>query len=426
MTIANTKEKLDKRFEEIEKLIPEKIDISQFKELSTDELLEILGLTIKQDNKNKIVAFLCELSAYTENSQFNISFNAPSSTGKSYIPLEISSLFPKEDVLKLGNCSPTAFYHEQGEYDKEKNITTIDLSRKIIIFLDQPHNSLLIKLRSLLSHDEKEIQSKSTDKNQKGGNRTKTVIIKGFPAVIFCSAGLKIDEQEGTRFLLLSPETGQEKIREAIHEKIKKETDNLNYKDDIKSNPERNSLKLRIKAIKNEHIDNVKISDHKKVEEQFLLKRKLLKPRHQRDVGRLISLIKILALLNLWFRKRENNVIIANDLDIEEAIKIWRKISESQEYNLPPYIYDLYKDVLVPLWEEKNDDLFDDSGLTRKMIFKKHFEVYGRTLEDFKLRQEIIPMLETAGLINQEADTKDKRKLLIFLPDSSVDSIKNI
>jgi len=69
------------------------IDVSNFQPLSSKELVEILGLTIKKDEENKLITFLCQLSAYKESSQFNISFNAPSSTGKSYIPTESEKQF---------------------------------------------------------------------------------------------------------------------------------------------------------------------------------------------------------------------------------------------------------------------------------------------------------------------------------------------
>ena len=197
--------------------------------LSSEELITILGRTIKQDDENKITTFLCMLSAYTENAQFNVSFNAPSSTGKSYIPMEIAKLFPEEDVLEIGYCTPTAFFHDYGTWDKEKKQYTVDLSRKIIVFLDQPHTKLLERLRPLLSHDKKFMKTKITDKSQKHGLRTKTVCIKGFPAVVFCSAGMKVDEQESTRFFLLSPDTNQEKLRAAIRERIKKETNKWAY-----------------------------------------------------------------------------------------------------------------------------------------------------------------------------------------------------
>lgn len=401
---------------------PEKIDTSQFNPLSSQELVEILGMTIKQDEENKIVTFLGELSAYTENAQFNISYNAPSSTGKSYIPLEISNLFPSEDVMKLGNCSPTAFFHEQGGYDKDKNIITVDLSRKIIIFLDQPHTALLERLRSLLSHDEKEMHSKITDKNQKGGNRTKTVIIKGFPSVIFCSAGLRIDEQEATRFLLLSPEVNQEKIRQGILESIKKEADAESYKGWLDENLERKLLKERIRAIKLEGIREIKIAHPEKIEERFLVANKMLKPRHQRDIKHLASLIKSFALVNLWWRERSGTTITANEDDIEQAFKIWDAISVSQELNLPPYIYNLYQEVILKAWNDKNSNGNEGFaevtagalGLSRQELLQRHFEVYGRMLDTNQLRQQILPMLETAGLIVQEADPDDKRKMLIY------------
>lgn len=411
----------DDLFGKYAKDYPEKIDTSQFKPLSSKDLVEILGLTIKQDEKNKIVTFLCELSAYTDNAQFNISYNAPSATGKSYIPLEISNLFPSEDVMKLGNCSPTAFFHEQGEYDRDKNTITVDLSRKIIIFLDQPHTALLERLRSLLSHDEKEMHSKITDKNQKGGNRTKTVIIRGFPSVIFCTAGLRIDEQETTRFLLLSPEINQEKIRQGILESIKKEADAESYQDWLEKNPERKLLKERIRAIKLEGIREINIVNYQKVVGRFLTENKVLKPRHQRDIKRLLSLIKSFALLNFWWREQNGSTIVANDDDIEQAFKVWDEIAISQELNLPPYIYNLYQEIILKAWQDKNAnrneniaEITGTIGLSRQEILQKHYEVYGRMLDTNQLRQQILPMLETVGLITQEADKTDKRKMLVY------------
>ncbi|MCB9798576.1 toprim domain-containing protein [Candidatus Nomurabacteria bacterium] len=407
------------------------IDTSKFKPLTSDDVVRVLGLTIKKDEENKLITFLCALSAYTEQSQFNLSFNAPSSTGKSFIPMEVSTLFPTEDVMKLGDCSPKAFFHEQGEYDKESNTMLVDLSRKILIFLDQPHNSLLERLRSLLSHDQKEMISKITDKNRKGGNQTKTVILRGYPAVIFCSAGLKIDEQESTRFILLSPQTSQEKLRFSIQEKIKKESDYETYRDDLNANPERALLKERIEAIKDEAIDEIRIENPELIEQEFFSKRAKLKPRHQRDIGRLMGLTKIFALLNVWFREREGSTIVATKEDFEEALKLWNKISESQEYNLPPYVYELYKDVIVPAYDEKNAFglAADPSGITRKEILQKHYEVYGRMVQDWQMRQQIIPMLETAGLISQDPDPDDKRRILITPTDkltTSTDSEKDI
>jgi len=151
------------------------------------------------------------------------------------------------------------------------------------------------------------------------------------------------------------------------------------------------------------------------VKELFSKNMKQPKPRHQRDIARVISVIKILALLNLWFREKDGEAIIANDDDIKEAFRIWESISESQELNLPPYVLNLYKDVILEAYRAVN------RGLSRQEIMKKHFEVYGRFLPDWQLRQWIIPMLETSGLITQEADQLDKRKILIY-PTAEINS----
>ena len=408
-------------FTKYSKEYPEKIDSSQFKPLATKEIAEILDLTIKNDNENKVVTFLCFISAYTEDNQFNISFNSPSSTGKSYIPLEVSKLFPSEDTIKLGNCSKTAFFHEQGSYNEETNEITVDLSRKIMIFTDMPHTGLLEALRSFLSHDEKIMYSKITDKNQSGGNRTKTVALVGYCSFVYCSALLKMDAQEQTRFILLSPQLNQEKIRAGITNTIKKETDNEKYKAEIENNEPRRLLKLRIQAIKNEQIENIKIIDENMIKERFFAERENLQPRHQRDIRRLISLIKAFALLNLWWRDREESTIIANNEDIDAAFELWEKISICQDLNIPPYIYELYTQVIVPLWIEVNayeSKLYSNikkTPITRQNIMDKHRKVYSRVLDPQQLRQQIIPILETAGLIYQEPDKDDRRKMLIFL-----------
>lgn len=389
---------------------------TKFEPLTTAELISTLGLTIKKDEENKIVAFLCQLSAYTDNSQFNISFNAPSSTGKSFIPTEIARLFPPADVREIGYCSPTAFFHDVGEYNKELEGYLVDLSRRILIFLDQPHTQLLERLRPVLSHDQKEVRLKITDKSQKHGLRTKNVIVKGFPSVIFCTAGLRIDEQEATRFFLLSPEVNQEKIRQAVLEKIRKETDNASYKNWLEELPERKALKERILAIKEAGIQEIRIADPKPIIDRFLAQNKVLKPRHQRDIGRLLALVKSFALLNLWWRDLNGTTITANQHDVEAAFEVWDKISLSQELNLPPYIYKLYQEVILPLWEERKPNLGEDAkeGLSRQEILQKHFGVYGRMLDNTQLRQQILPMLETAGLITQEQHPTDKRKWLVY------------
>lgn len=377
-----------------------------YPELSLQELKDTLSLTIKKDDNNKVITFLCMLSAYTDDNQLNLSFNAPSSTGKSYIPLEVAKLFPKSDVMSLGHTSPTAFFHDTGDFDEEKKAYRVNLEHKILIFIDQPHNELLERLRPILSHDQKEIVTKITDKNQKFGMRTKTVMITGYPVVVFASAGMRIDEQEGTRFLLLSPDTDIQKLEMSIKEKLHKESNRLSYAHDIESNSKRNELISRIEAIKNEEITSINVPFEDLVLEKFMETRQTLKPRHQRDISRLISIIKSLALLNLWERDRVENTLNANDTDISNAFEILDEILESQEYGLPPYVYKFYQDCILPISTVE--------GITYHKITTEHLEKYGRPLTKVKLRAEFLPLLESAGFIYQEYSKTDGRERLVF------------
>lgn len=387
------------------------VDYSDLPPMTAGELIDVLSVTIKHDNENKLICFLCMLSAYTENASFNIIFNAPSSTGKSYIPIEIAKLFPSEDVLEVAYVSPAAFFHDHGALDEETNTYHIDLGRKIIVFLDQPHAELLARLRSLLSHDKKEMRAHITDKQQSSsGNRTKHIVMRGFPAVVFCSANTRIDEQEATRFFLLSPEASQDKIRDAIYARGQREGDAANHMDWINAHPQRRALQDRIRAIRNANILDVIVPDPKAISDRFVSTKPILKPKHQRDIGRVMSLIKAMALLNFAHRDFHDGKITASAEDIEEAMRIWELLTPTQEYNISPYIYGIYKQVIVAAYRELPKG---EMGVTRRAILSKHNTVFNRPLSDAKLRQEVLPMLDTAGLIYEVSSPRDGRVMLI-------------
>jgi hypothetical protein len=190
-------------------------------EISSQELIDILGSAIKNDDATKLNVFLNLLLTYTETDQQNIALIAGSSAGKSYIPLEQTPYFPQSDVLELGYANPTSFFHQYGlwirdprlrplmegkeedeETAKRNRIIVVDLHQKILVFLDAPHSDLLKHLRPLLSHDRKYLEMRITDKSQKAGLRTKRILIIGFPTVVFCSTNTNLDDQEKTRLNL--------------------------------------------------------------------------------------------------------------------------------------------------------------------------------------------------------------------------------
>jgi hypothetical protein len=428
------------------------------KKLTVDELINILGSTVKHDDQNKAITFLSMLLTYTNEDQLNLGFLAESSSGKSYIPLEVSQYFPQEDVIKLGYASPTAFFYDHGtlilkqgipvnwemkptkekvkedlEFEKDNpsrediesaykrkmrewkellkgSYYLVDLHQKILIFLDMPHDLLLQRLRSLLSHDDKTITIKTTDRKEKWGLKTKTVVVKGFPTVIFCSAKFTLADQEKTRLLLLSPEISQEKLREAIALKIEKEADREAFQKRLMEDPKRQMLIERVKRIKEAKIGNIVIPEEYRefIYRKFEEDHRYLTPRHQRDISRLLALIKAHALLNFMHRKRVDNAIIVEMEDLEAGFHLYYGISEANEMGLSPEIYDIY---------QKTKTYISEEGITIMDFQKAYFKQFHKPI-GYDYAKWILKTLTSVGLLSETEDPKDRRlKRFILLEE---------
>jgi hypothetical protein len=387
--------------------------------MTSEDVGDILESTIRHDRKNKVIAFYGMLLTFTEEDQINISFTAESCTGKSYTPLELAWYFPKEDIIEYSYVSPTAFFHEYGalvpdptdsrdvEDEKKHKIVIIDLSKKILIFIDQPHDMLLQRLRPLLSHDRKTLVSKITDKREKGGLRTKTAVIKGYPTVVFCTAKFSMEDQERTRLLLLSPETTTEKIKDSILLKIQKDSDREAFNNYMESDPQRKFLATRVWSIKRAQIKHVIIPSGLRSElaDRFFKDHSNLIPRHMRDIGRLLALVKANALLNHMHRQRVEDHIMADSVDVQAGFELYASVSTANELGLPPAVYETFTQLKPDISEY---------GVTRKEFQQKFYEKFHRVIGSKRL-DETLQLLQTVGLLNEEPDPADKRQKRFYL-----------
>jgi hypothetical protein len=382
------------------------------REISLNELNSILSTTICEDNRTKPIIFLCYLSTYTQEESFNVVLKADSSTGKSWDVLQCADYFPQEDVIECGYASPTAFFHEQGVLNIERREIIEDLRGKILIFLDQPGDQLIQRLRPILSHDRKEIVIKITDRSARFGLRTKNVRVIGYFSSAYCTARLRSDEQDVTRGFMLSPEISQDKLRKVIELIEMRERDPAEYYRNLETNTQRLFLKGRVLAVKNAKIRNVIVPDS--IQERFQERHPILKPRHQRDFDRLYSLIKSWALLNFQKRKRIGPDIEANVTDVEVGFQLYDLIREANDLGFPPSIYDTWTLVVKPLlYGEAGEE-----GVDRLAIMRKHLELLGRPLPPWKLKDEILPALESANLVSLEPDPQNRRRTLVKLVTS--------
>jgi hypothetical protein len=386
-----------------------------FNEITLDDVAKVLSLTIKDDDGNKKIVFLAMLSAYTDKSQINVSLNAPSATGKTYLATQIAKLFPADDKIERSGASPTSFFYGEGVEDKVRKAKIVSLKRKILIFYEQPNPALQEKLRALLSHDSREVVHSLT--NKKGGrNQVDTIIIEGFAATVFCSANMVLDEQETTRAILVSPEATEAKLKQAIHLQARRGSNEDEFDDWLESRPERTALMERVVAIRDEHVDEIIIEDSDEIERRFVKQLHALQPRHQRDMSHLQQLIKAIALLNVWHRRRTDGTVVASESDIDEAFKLWSEFFESQNLNLPPAVMAIYKKYVVPAYLDKYKQGSQNTkdamrlgyvGVTPNEVSAYYVSQEGSVLNGDHLNKQILPQLERAGVITRKKPQKE-------------------
>lgn len=389
----------------------------QFATMTVNDLKEVLDQTILFDNANKCILFLGYLTAYTEQDQLNIYLSGPSSSGKTYLAKEVAKYFPQDDREEISGASPKAFFYRKPKVDEASGMRYIDAERKIYLFLELPHFQLMENLRGFLSHDSKNSLFLRTNKDNKSKNVTEETYLRGFSATVFCTASMEMNEQEATRALLLSPEVTYEKLEASVKLANDRNANPEKFERDTESDPKRENLKRRIQAIKELHINSVILPDSESILSAFKGITKGVKPRHTRDIVHLQSLIKAVALLNAWSRLDADNNVIANKEDVEQAVKLWKDISISQELGIPPFAYNFWKSFIVPAFEDKNSDKTDISrfiGVTRQEVANKYYKLTQQMVNEEEMRKRLYPTLVAAGLIRQVQNPNYLNQWLIY------------
>jgi hypothetical protein len=392
------------------------LNTKPYPEMNLDELAEILSLTIKEDYLCKTIAFLGMLSAYTYDSQLNISFNGPSSSGKTYITTEVAELFPSEDKIEINGASPTALFYQQGEDDKDEGYRKLVLENKILIFYELPDQKVQARLRSIASHDNYEQTHMYTNKTKNGTNKTDKIKIVGFPAMFYCSTSLRINEQEQTREFLLSPEQSQKKIAAAIEFQNERGKDEQAFNDWLESQQSRKRLMERILAIRDEDVKYIKLPDNDELKTLFMQGIGQYQERHTRDFVHIQQLTKAIALLNIWQRKQSDGSYMATQNDVTTAIKLWQQISVSQMLGVPPTVLRFYEDYILKLhYELKQTNPKGKIGFSPMTLSSYYIKHAGKLQNQDELHKQILPQLEASGLIDYEKpENGDKRSKWIY------------
>jgi hypothetical protein len=398
------------------------------------KFMKHLSKTVKRDDTTKKLAFLTGLSAYTPE-PINLFLRGESSTGKTYNVVESLKYFPKEDIWLLGGLSKTALVHSYGvlvdkngdlilpshkpdkeasEEEKEAwrnrlrdSYYLVDLTGKILVFLDAPNLDTFMALRPILSHDAHEISYRFTDKTSKGQLQTQHVVIRGWPSTVFCSTAEKYVQDLATRSLTTTPETVQDKIREANAVTGRKSASPWSFENDF----DFMLLEGYIRFLKNQ-LENLKIVIP--YGKEFALNFPCILPRSMRDFKHILSLIKVLAFF--YFAQRptlilkektdtgevEQYYVIAVREDYEFVMEIWNEIRESTETSASKHVLTFFHEVAEEISKSKTEFLVQD--LT---------DLWNSKFQDRKSSHTIrkwVDFLCDVGYLTKQPDPNDKRQ----------------
>ncbi len=355
--------------------LPEELESIASDKLVFSRYMRYYSKTVKRDPVTKGITFLVCLSAYTEE-PLNLFLRGESSLGKTYVVSRITKLFPKDDVWDLGGATPKFLIRQHGIltdsngmpilisdrpgkdasndelqawHDRLVNSKVIiDMNGKILCFLEAPNIETFNSIRSILSHDEKEISFPFVNKTEKLGFNTVNVIVRGWPACIFCSSSEKHVQDLATRSITVTPTFDEKKFKDA--NKLSGEKASLPWK--FQPDQETELLKEFLREIKRLYgniLKHIIIPYGQKFGEFYKSKH----PRDMRDFKHILSLIQTYCLLHYAqrpvLRIGSEKDLIAIENDVSLIMALWQQIAETTETGAPGQILKLYKEVIVPM-----------------------------------------------------------------------------
>jgi hypothetical protein len=440
-------------------------------------VIKVVKKTVKQEDALVRQIFYTGLSAYT-NDPINLGIIAPTSEGKTYPVIETLKPFPKEDVWLIGSMSTKLLVRQKGalvdenneplkpkirevklklEYTKDKKEQQelkeelqelyenarilIDVRCKILVFLEPPQHDLWNLLKPILSHDSEEIEFPYVDKTDRG-MEPKRVIVKGWPACIFCSAR---DESNWpawpeiqSRFLITSPNMNSTKYYESnilisqrkslpglIQQRIVISDEEiqlaksciLHLKEEIKKFMTSSStITLSMKKSGNNNNNNPVWIPYGQILAEILPSEK---GTDTRTTKRIFSLLQIIPLAKAHLRHKliygSEKLVIASIEDLGEVLHITQNIS-----GLPSYKTKFFREIFLPLFRLKTTPNEKDGkeekliALTTKQICDYYKQKTAKASSADNIKKKFLNELISNDYIGEIESELDKRQYIYY------------
>lgn len=413
-------------------------------------VLADLDKRIKKDDATKLSVFFTGLSAYLPE-PMNLFIKGESGTGKSYNVVETLNYFPQEDVVFLGHLSPKALIHGHGilvdkygraldltdkpikpkrkDYESEDkykealekyreqlkayadkvrdSYTIIDLSHKILVFLEAPESETFRMLYPILSHDRKKIEYRFTDKTEKGQFKQSRVVIKSFPATLFLSTEHKYVEELSTRGFTVTPEASKEKIDQANILTNLKAAQPWQYDHETE---ETKVIRTLIESLKKQMEDGKTDLVVPFLNLHEIFPKEIV--RDMRDFQHFIQFLKAVTFLHFYQRPlmkiEDKRFLVSNVEDVKKSLELYMKIFETTRTGTQQRILNFYHEIVKKKTSWRLKEITEEYNKTHKK--KLSSETIRKKLE----------RLDEIGYVDTQKDAADKR-LNVYIPLVSED-----
>jgi len=439
-------------------------------------------------------AFYALLSTYTSN-PLNVKVEAPSGEGKNWVLGKVSDLFPKEDVMNLAGMTDKAIFHRAGktvvkncnngeyedirelikEYDSRiedidaelagtRDTTTksalkakkqaveeekddlnknamklIDLSHRILLYLDTPRSGLINSLMSMLAHDSYETEYEYAD-NTSNGIKTKSNVLRGWPAVFYAQAldtsHYKRDAEANRRFIKINPNMAKEKYKAAARLIAEKwGTPDFMYQATVVSDAEKDRARQIIREIRDNLLSisgAVKPGRNNVIVPFNTAIIDALNTDDAQDMNttqRLFTWLSLLPIVKL--EKRPRIIIRRKDEIIREVmpLALFEDLKEAMflmEYTsgVRPYISNWLDAVFLKILNTKTEvdkktvDGFEKSedriALTTEQLVIATKEMQGKTLTAQQVYEIYLQPLMKAGFIDSKRSNLNQRNKIYW------------
>jgi len=388
-----------------------------------EAIMRGLSRIVVRDEVTKRLVFLVGMSAYGP-CPLNLFLRGPASSGKSYNATRtVKFAFPEEDYWLLGGLSPKALVHQKAQLvdvktgkvwtpedlkvlTKEEReealrhaINVIDLSGKILVFLEAPEKETYRMLYPILSHDSKRVEYQFTDKTSKGQLVKRRVIIQGWPACIFCTTQFGYSQELTSRGITVTPELSKKKFEEALRV-IADEFSLPKVVNPISVETKRAISHIRDQA---QRLEGVLIPYQDELRQVYPCQVET-DMRHFRHLSALIQASAIINVARRPYIEDEGGRrwLIATLKDLQKALLLWGGVERTTRRGVPGHVLEFYDKVVSKVMTKTEP-------LNTQALASLARERLGQPLS-LRTVQSYLRELESSGLVDSEPDPLDRRR----------------